>query len=127
MYMNYDNVYETISARMQKLRFAKNGIKHHLNKNVDYPKISGYGQNLQQALVSFLKYYKRTFLSHKKHNDFAEDHKEILKRARNIAKDIKVIIKQNLIPAVFPNNVHKNLINYSKMLNATANTLLSLQ
>jgi uncharacterized protein YllA (UPF0747 family) len=124
--MNYDNVYEATTARLHKLRFAKNGIKHHLNKNIDYPKISGYGQTLQKALVNFVNYYRRTFMRHKNQKDFAQDHKEIVKRARNIAKDIKAIIKQNLIPALFPAYVHKNLINYSKILDTTANTLLSM-
>ena len=124
--MNYDNVNETISSRLHKVRFAKNGIRHHLSKNVNYPKISGYGQNLQKSLTSFLKYYRRTFIRYKNHDDFAEDHKEIMKRAHNIAKDIKAIVKSNLNPAVFPSNVHKNLMSYSKMLNTSANTLLSL-
>jgi hypothetical protein len=125
--MNYDNVYEATASRLNKVRFAKNGIKHHLNNDIDYPKISGYGLNLQKSLSSFLKYYRRTFMRHKNHEDFAEDHKEIVKRAHNIAKDIKTIVKRNLIPSIFPGNAHKNLINYSKKLNTSANTLQSLK
>jgi glycyl-tRNA synthetase beta subunit len=66
-------------------------------------------------------------MRHKNHEDFAEDHKEIVKRAHNIAKDIKTIVKRNLIPSIFPGNAHKNLINYSKKLNTSANTLQSLK
>tara|TARA_B110000977_G_scaffold84695_1_gene113084 strand:+ start:1257 stop:1634 length:378 start_codon:yes stop_codon:yes gene_type:complete len=125
--MNYENVYSRISQKITDIRFAKNGIKHHLSNNVDYPKLSHYESIIKKALLTFQKYHERVFIKFKNHADFHGDHREIIQRVKNIGKSIKNIVKINLKKTSIPANAHRNLYRYSKSLNTVGNTLLSIK